>query len=322
MLQRVGLFVERLGDADLFWAQCDGPHGRHQDVQLVNRDPGAEHAVVIGLPFGPGPAQAARRSPAQRLRSWWRGQGATDRLEAAWAALGLRPERTTVLFYEPAPYVKDRHYEVARRHAARVYGTDERATHPIPLPSTWLIDDDVHRLRRETPGEKTVPLVMVTSGKSHLPGHTTRLRFLALLREAGVPLELFGRGLDPALAPRGPVSSKALVLRPARYALAIENHDRGDCYVTEKLWDPLLCWSLPLYHGPRAAERVLPEGSFVRLPDLGAAGVQAVREALAHPHWWEERLDAMAEARARILGDLRMVEWIRREVVGGANVRS
>ncbi len=107
------------------------------------------------------------------------------------------------------------------------------------------------------------------------------------------------------------------VLRPARFVLALENYARGDCYVTEKMWDPLLSWSLPLYFGSRAADRVIPTEAFVRLPDLADAGVACVRGALAHPEWWDDRLDAMAEARRRILGELRMVEWIRRCVVGG-----
>jgi hypothetical protein len=315
-MTRIGLFAERIGVADLLWSQCDDAYGRHGDIQLVVRDPAADHVLVIGLPYGPGPSP--RLAFGDRLASRWRGDSARRKLEAAWEALGTERERTSVLFYEPSTYVKDVHYEVARRHAARVYGTDERATHAIPLPCTWLVPEDVHALRQEQPRDKPIDLAIVTSGKSYLPGHKTRLAFLQRLRAAGIDFELFGHGLDPALASRGPVLNKGAALRPARYTLALENHDEGDCYVTEKIWDPLLCWSLPLYNGPKAAERVLPAESFIRLPDLGAAGVEVVREALAHPAWWEERRDAIAEARRRILGELRMVEWIRREIAGPA----
>jgi hypothetical protein len=176
-----------------------------------------------------------------------------------------------------------------------------------------MLDEDVHALRAEAPPvSKPVPLAVVTSGRNVLPGHARRLRFLERLRAAGVPFNLYGRGLPAHLEPRGPIQSKGTAYRPARFVLALENHAEGDCYVTEKLWDPLLTWSVPLYHGSTAADRVLPPDAYIRLPDLEEAGVDTVREAIARPTGWDERLEAIGEARRRILGDLRMVEWLRR----------
>lgn len=310
----VGLFFERMAYADLLWSQCDEPYGRHRDIQLVPCSPQADRALVIGVPYQAG--ADPRLGWQDRLASKVRRDRRARKLAVAWMGLDLDRDRTTALFYEPQPLIHDADYEAAGRHAARVYGTDERAPHPIPLPSTWLLAEDVHVLRTVEPPRKPVPLAVVTSGARVVPGHQARLDFLRRLRAAGVEFELFGRGLPGDLAGRGPVLSKSAALRPARFVLSLENHARGDCYVTEKMWDPLLCWSLPLYYGSRAADRVIPSESFVRLPDLGAGGVDVVLEALAHPAWWHERLDAIAEARRRILGELRMVEWIRRCVVG------
>jgi hypothetical protein len=86
--------------------------------------------------------------------------------------------------------------------------------------------------------------------------------------------------------------------------------------VTEKLWDALLCWCLPIYYGSGAAEKMIPEDAIVRLPDLGEGGLDVVRKALADPGLWERRLPAIAEARRRALGDLRLVSWIERELRG------
>lgn len=241
-----------------------------------------------------------------------RGRGTErERLRLCFRRIGRRREDVTVLFYEPPGIVQDIEYEIAREHAARVYGPDERATHRIPLPATWRADAPRDALKALEPAPDVEGLVVVTSGKTILDGHRARLRFLERLRDAGVPFELFGTDLPSSLGGRGPIGSKHDVLRRARFTLAIENDTRTAGYVTEKLWDPLLAWSLPLYLGSEAADAMIPRGAFVRLPDLGDAGVERVREALAHPRWREERLDAMRQARAQVLGPLRLVEWLR-----------
>jgi hypothetical protein len=313
MERTVGVFVLGRAKADQFWNQCDEPYGRHRGLVLRANDADADHVLCVGTPVPPG-----RRARLPWWSRWPKSRRSAARLartEEVWDRAGLDPARTDVLHYEPPTNVTDADYAVARRRASRVFGPDARATHPLVLPATWMADGTLAELRDEAPPAKPVCLATVTSGKAWLDGHRARLGFLDALRRAGVPFELFGSDLPPPLRGRGPVASKSQVLRPARFALAIENYAEGDLYVTEKLWDPLLCWSLPLYFGSRAADRLVPPESFVRLPDLGAGGVDAVRAAVARPSLWEERLDAVAEARRRALGDLRLVEWIRREVV-------
>ena len=82
----------------------------------------------------------------------------------------------------------------------------------------------------------------------------------------------------------------------------------------EKLWDALVCWSLPIYYGSAAADRLIPPDAFVRLPDLGEAGMDVLRRTLGQPQLWEQRLPAITEARQRTLGDLRLIEWVKREL--------
>ena len=310
----VGLFIEHHADVDLLWEQCDEPYGRHRGLELRGGDRDADVILLIGLPQFPGPKP--RLPLGERLRAKMKGDVGRRRLQAAWEQFGVERERTNVLFYEAKPLVKDMHYELARQFASRVYGTDERADKCLTLPSNWLVEGNVHDFRAAEPPKKTVPLAAVSSGKTFMPGHGPRLAFFDDLRKAGVPLEVFGRGLPPALRSRGSVRSKRGVLEPARFALAMEPFLTNPHWITEKLWDCHLCWCLPFYYGNPAAAELVPPESFIQLPDLGEAGVETVREAMARPKLWEERLDAIAEARRRILGELRMVEWIRRDVVG------
>ncbi len=316
ILRRIGVFDEQGKFADYLWNQCESTLGGHGDMQLARWDRDAPHRFVMTWPAPPGGMRRTRgwRRPMQK----WLGRAADDdAMASSFKWLGHDPARTTVLFYEPPAYLPDAWFEIAKRNAARVYAPDPRATHPIVLPSMWTLEWDVQSLRAFAPPEKTLPLVSIAAGtpkgKRLIPGHLARLEFYRKLVRAGVPLALFGRGLPDDVKGHGPIACKGHVMRPARFTLAIENYGEGDQYVTEKLWDPLACWSLPIYFGSKAADKLIPPESFIRLPDLGDAGVRTVQETLADPDIWNRRLEAMAEARRSGLGELRLVEWLARE---------
>ncbi len=312
---RIGLFNELAQNADYLWNQCEENGGRHVGIELARWDRAAPHVFIMNWPSPPG---GARRAGGWKRYLYKAARRSTTplRMRHSFAALERPPSATTVMFYEPPPLISDDWYAVARRHAARIYAPDPRATNPVVLPAMWSIEWDVHTLRAMPPPEKAFPLAAISSGtplgKVLSAGHVARLNFYRALRAANVPLELFGRGLPADTGSRGPVACKANVLRPARLALVIENYAEGNMYVSEKLWDALACWALPLYHGPAAPDRLLPSGSFVRIPTLDSAGIEIVRAAIADPSLWKRSLEAVAEARRRMLGDLRLVEWIAR----------
>jgi hypothetical protein len=310
---RLGIVYGRHYFADTFWSQCEGPLGRHVtadgrcvDVVLNRRD--VDHLLVFE---NPGAADGSHAYP------WWKTWAlqaagmpkAAIRARAGWEWLNVPRERVSLLFYEPPTFIRDEQVALGARHARAVFGPDERCSSVVALPATWNVAGHVSELRGWGPEKHDMPVVAVTSGKKYLPGHKDRMAFFRAVRRAGVDLRLFGRGLPGDLEPGGAVMDKGSVLRPARLALAVENYAGGGHYVTEKLWDALLCWCLPLYYGSAAAETLVPAESFVRLPDLGEEGVEAVRRAAADPGLWASRVEAIAEARRRVLGPLRLVEW-------------
>lgn len=313
----IGVFVERHALADYLWNQTDGPFGRHGGLRFMPNERDADVVLMIGSPIGLGTVEPTRRRGFGRLI---RGrESERERLERAWASFGVARERTWVLFYEPPTYVSDAAFDAARRHAARVYGPDERATYPIRLPTLWSDQMPLAVLRGERApsrddGTREADVVCVSSGKRVVPGHDARLEFLKRLRRAGVGLELFGRGLDRELGGRGEVQGKGIVVRGSRLTLVIENDATGERYVSEKLWDAIVGWSLPLYHGSSAAEGMIPVEAMIRLPDLGEAGVEVVRRAVEDPDLPWSRMGAIAEARERVLGEHRIVEWVRGEL--------
>lgn len=307
----IGALWYGFDDADFLFNQCDGPAGLHRTLRLVPNDRAAERLLVLAPPIGPG----SRPKPGNGPKRWLaRRRGDWDAVWAdhAWDVLGRDPADVISLVYEPPEQFTDAWWRVANRRAAMNSGPDPRAANPVRLPTMWTLDDPIDQLRTATPprtDDRPLPLVAITSGTRHLPGHKQRIEFLERCAAAGLPLSTFGRRLPPTLAPGGPVRSKGNVLRAARYAVVVENSAEGDLYVSEKLWDAILCGCVPLYFGSRAADRMVPPESFIRLPDLGDAGIETVRAAIAQEPS-QRMIDAMAEARERILGPLRLVEWL------------
>lgn len=315
MAQTLGMFHEVHRSADFLWNQCDGAMGDAGEWLVRSGDRAADHVLAINYIVGP---DGLKRSRGWRRTMYklMRKKTTPLRICPGFEWLDRTPEHVWSLVYEPPPYPTDWYYDYLKSRCSRVYGPDPRATHPCVLPAMWTLDDDLESLRKMPPPMKTWPLVAVTSGRQVLPGHSPRLDFIRSVKKAGLPLRLFGRGLAKDLEPLGELSTKASALRPSRFALVIENYAEGDQYITEKIWDALLCWCVPLYYGTRAVDKLIPAEAFVRLPDLGEAGLETVKRTLAETGLWEKRVSAMAEARRRALGELRLVEWIKHELAG------
>ncbi len=297
---------------DYWFAACDNANGVHRDLVIRPYDGEADHVLIMGnlLPEFGGPKLPYHIKKAEKLRK----RVEPRKIEYIIEQLGRDRDSISILVYEPREMYSDEWFEAANAVCDRVYAPDDRASCPITLPVTWSFPEPARLLRDEQPcDDRPIDLAFITSGKLDWKGHAPRLEFVRLLRKAGVRVALYGRGLPADLMAHpdthGPVESKASILRSAKLTLAIENDATNDRYITEKIWDALLCWSLPLYFGSRAVDSMIPEDSFIRLPDLSDAGVQVVREAIAQRDLWEQRLGAMAQARQLALGDLRITEW-------------
>ena len=133
-------------------------------------------------------------------------------------------------------------------------------------------------------------------------------------------LELYGRGFRT-------VGDKAEILLPYKYHLALENCT-GRFNWTEKISDPLLCWSYPFYFGCTNLENDIPPDSFdyVDLQDPEGSAekmVNAIQNQL-----WEKSLPAIEKARnlmlqqfnimfrfseiAKIVMDKPVIEWAKK----------
>ena len=159
-------------------------------------------------------------------------------------------------------------------------------------------------LLRELPGvPKERELSVICSARSATPGHQQRLRFITALKEHFQDrLDWYGNGIQP-------IPTKWEGLAPYRYSIAIENHMAINV-VTEKLWDPLLAYTLPLYAGAPNVREFLPADSYVELSIADLNGSIEQIESLLSENLHESRIHAISKARAEILGPLNVYSRI------------
>lgn len=201
-------------------------------------------------------------------------------------------------------------YEFAKRYCCYISGPDDLAPTPNYMPAIWYVDVSFRELNEMAAPCKAKPCSWITSGISRTENHRNRLNFLRDVQASEIAVDFYGRGLPTWVTSLGAVNNKWHALAPYYYNLAIENYADNAWYVSEKLWDALLGWCLPIYYGGPAADHLLPPGSFLRLPSMDEKGIAFIREITATPDAWIEAQSAIAEARQLILHKLNLLNWL------------
>ncbi|AKG21020.1 glycosyltransferase family 10 domain-containing protein [Calothrix sp. 336/3] len=201
-------------------------------------------------------------------------------------------------------------YQQAQNYCGYISGPDDLAPTPDYMPAIWYHSNTFRDLDEMPAPEKNAPCSWITSGISRTANHRQRLDFLQSLQSTGMKFDLYGRGLPNWAQKTGELSNKWYGMAPYYYNLAIENYADNNWYVSEKLWDSLLAWCLPIYYGGSAADKLLPSGSFLRLPSLDEKGIAYIQEVTSTPDAWYAAKSAIAEARQIILHELNLLNWL------------
>ncbi|MGB3137296.1 MAG: glycosyltransferase family 10 [Nodosilinea sp.] len=310
-----------LTQCDWLWKQTPQPFGLWGKMQLHTSAPQPDYLLLYQFNFH---ERLAPKPLSRRERLW----NALSRPKPAAPAAAstanldrLPPqfrhvprERTAFLLREPPlPEVRPQNllnYAHARDYCGYVSGPDSSAPTPAYMPAIWYVNVSFRELNEAPPPEKHSSCSWITSGINRTESHRQRLDFLKALQDSSVPVEVYGRGLPPEIRTAGELSNKWAGMAPYTYNLAIENYADNDWYASEKLWDALLSWCLPIYYGGGAADKLLPPGSFLRLPSLDEKGIEYIREVTASPDAWFEAKGAIAEARQVILHKLNLINWL------------
>lgn len=294
-----------LNQRDWLWQQTPYPFGVWGNIQMLATAKEPDFLLLYNFNRFPDP------TPDKKWWQFW--QRPTQQPPLPSVLNKLPKERIISLVREPPLLEQQQNriadYKQAQKYCGYVSGPDDFAPIPDYMPAIWYHLNSFRELNEMGPPLKTRPLSWITSGINRTANHRHRLEFLRQLRES-VDFDLYGRRLPGWAKGRGSLKNKWHAIAPYHYNLAIENYADNDWYASEKLWDALLAWCLPIYYGGPAADKLLPPGSFLRLPSLDEQGIAYIKEVTANLDAWHQARDAIAEARQVILHELNLLNWL------------
>lgn len=218
---------------------------------------------------------------------------------AAPETLACADSHTLLVTTEPPTIT--RYGRAFSRQFAHVLTSQDPAALPHPhrihaqTGNLWFNGHHFDHLADAPPPEKSRPLSTVCSSKQQKHTlHNLRLEFTRWLQGKLPEMDLFGHGTRL-------IAHKYDALDPYRFHLAIENH-LAPHHWTEKLADPYLSHTIPIYCGCPNIADYFPAESYVAIdinrPDEALDAIQAV---LADPESYQNRSEALREARRRLL---------------------
>lgn len=289
---------------DWLWQQTPHHFGVWDNIEMLALAPKPDFLLMYQFDF-PEPVQN---------KSWLNIAKKQPQLNVESLLRRVSKERIIYLLREPPlDEVVERNkqnYQQAQNYCGYVSGPDDFAPTPDYMPAIWYHGNSFRELNEMPPPEKVAACSWITSGINRTANHRQRLQFMQSLQAKEIKFDLYGRNLPTWAKTSGEMSNKWHSMAPYYYNLAIENYADNNWYVSEKLWDALLAWCLPIYYGGSAADKLLPPGSFLRLPSLDEKGIAYIQEVTATPDAWYSAKEAIAEARQIILHKLNLLNWV------------
>ena len=152
----------------------------------------------------------------------------------------------------------------------------DRITHIRTIPHVHFHHmAEAAELNTIKPSRKKL-ICSVVSGFNGVPGYEDRRKFLEGFSKSTPKFDIFGRyskSIQSLPAYGGYAASKYQTLSQYRYNLAIENSVE-DWYISEKIFDSLLCGCMPIYYGSEKIFDLLPNTWFHFLPDLSLKSIK------------------------------------------------
>ncbi|MEX2516923.1 MAG: glycosyltransferase family 10 [Gammaproteobacteria bacterium] len=176
------------------------------------------------------------------------------------------------------------------------YAFDERSSYDYLVNNPLLI---------KTHNASTI----CSTKRSPLTQHKRRYDFTMRLKTLLPELKIFGRGIRP-------VQEKADAIADYKYHIAIENH-RAPHHFSEKLIDVFLGMALPVYYGAPNIYDYFPEESIVLIELNDPESAAECLKKLIRDNAWEKRLDAIKEARRRVLEEYHLFAMTDKIIASG-----
>jgi hypothetical protein len=170
----------------------------------------------------------------------------------------------------------------------------------------WFYEKSFDELVQTAPMPKTELISTVCSSKQQAHTmHARRYAFTQKLKKDLTDLEIFGHGVRF-------IEKKLEALDPFKFHLVSENHIAPHVW-TEKLADAFLAYSVPIYCGCTNVTDYFPAESIVQVNiDDYEGSLAAIRQVLTTEGEYERRLEAVKEARRRVMYEYNLPAMLNR----------
>jgi len=188
------------------------------------------------------------------------------------------------------------------------------------MPQTWWVGTSFKVLSSPDQPKKTKNLSIIDSGKGMTDGHKKRSVVIReLIKSHPNDIDLYGKIVNgkngrPYMTSL-PHRKKEGGLLDYRYNLTIENGSTNS-YFSEKIVDPLLCWTMPIYWGCKNIDKFFPKGSYVQI-DVTKKGVEKEIIEISKSNLREENIEAIAEARDLVMNKYNLWPTIEKAIKEG-----
>lgn len=226
--------------------------------------------------------------------------------------LSCPKENTILVTTEPSSITRYGRAFAKQFHYLITNQDEQVLPHPNAIRSQtgneWFYGKDYDAIVSQTYPVKNKKISTICSNKQQ--GHTLhklRYEFTKIMEERIPELERFGRGFKW-------IDTKAEALDDYEFHVAIENHYAPNVW-TEKLADAFLGFTVPIYHGCPNVYDYFPKESVIEIDIHDVEGsIAKIKEIIAAEGEYERRLDAVKEARRRVIEEYNLLAMINKIV--------
>jgi GR25 family glycosyltransferase involved in LPS biosynthesis/tetratricopeptide (TPR) repeat protein len=169
----------------------------------------------------------------------------------------------------------------------------------------WQLEQNYQALK-DIVYSKQDTLSCICSNKYFDEGHIHRIDFLRFLEEKGdIPMDIYGN--EPSFKNYRKqllqYRDKSQGIIPYKYYFMVENNYEEN-FVTEKLWEPILCESLCFYFGCPNVKDILDERAFVLLDMYDFEKSYLLIQQAMREDWWSQRIEFIKKEKHRLLEEM------------------
>ena len=156
--------------------------------------------------------------------------------------------------------------------------------------------------------DKIPTISSICSSKYFDVGHIHRVDFLKFLESKGdIPLDIFNQdnkhNFTNYRGKKTPYIDKSTGIVPYKYYFMVENNYERN-FITEKLWESILCETLIFYYGCPNIKDYINEKAFVQL-DMNdfEKSYEIIKKAIKED-WWSQRIDIIRAEKKKLLNEM------------------